>query len=139
MRNLAFVGFALAACWTASGATDVRRVAMPPRLVRGDTNVRRLGPWDSAAWIWRKDASLPPGGEFIRFRKEFSADGKSPLRFHVSADEPLRHRHTPHVRCAGGGPAGGQRESDERKVSQGSSFTRMFRKRTGIVWPRKPM
>jgi len=68
-------------------ATDVRRVMMPPRNVRGDTNVRRLGPWDSAAWIWRKDAPLPAGGEFVRFRREFSADGKSPLRFHLSADE----------------------------------------------------
>ena len=87
MRYLALVGFALATCWTASGAADVRRVTMPPRLVRGDTNVRRLGPWDSAAWIWRKDAPLPAGGEFVRFRKEFSADGKFPLRFHVSADE----------------------------------------------------
>ena len=57
------------------GAADVRRVAMPQRLDRGDTSVRRLGPWDSAAWIWRKDAPLPPGGEFVRFRKEFSADG----------------------------------------------------------------
>ena len=87
MRYLALVGFALAACWTASDAADVRRVSMSPRLVPGDTNVRRLGPWDSAAWIWRKDAPLPPGGEFVRFRKAFSADGKSPLRFHVSADE----------------------------------------------------
>ena len=68
-------------------ATDVRRVIISPRNVRGDTNVRRLGPWDSAAWIWRKDAPLPAGGEFVRFRREFSADGKSPLRFHLSADE----------------------------------------------------
>ena len=70
-----------------ANAAEVRRVAMPPRNVRGDTNVRRLGPWDSAAWIWRKDAPLPAGGEFVRFRREFSADGKSPLRFHLSADE----------------------------------------------------
>lgn len=74
--------------WTIlCGADDVRRVAMPQRFVRGDTNVRRLGPWDSAAWIWRKDTPLPAGGEFVRFRKEFFADGKSSLRFHVSADE----------------------------------------------------
>ena len=79
---------ALSVGWTVlCGADDVRRVAMPQRLVRSDTNVRRLGPWDSAAWIWRKDIPLAPGGEFVRFRKEFSADGKSPLRFHVSADE----------------------------------------------------
>ena len=71
----------------ATGAAEVRRVMMPPRLERGDTNVRRLGPWDSAAWIWRDDAPLPPGGEFVRFRKAFSADGRAPLRFHVSADE----------------------------------------------------
>ena len=71
----------------ASMGVEVHRVIMPPRLARSDTNVRRLGPWDSAAWIWRKDAPLPSGGEFLRFRKAFSADGRSPLRFHVSADE----------------------------------------------------
>ena len=79
---LAVAGFVQSA-----DAVDVRRVMMPPRNVRGDTNVRRLGPWDSAAWIWRRDSPLPAGGEFVRFRREFSADGKSPLRFHVSADE----------------------------------------------------
>lgn len=66
---------------------EVRRAAMPPRLVRGDTNVRRLGPWDSAAWIWRKEAPMPPGGEFVRFRRRFTSDGRDHLRFHVSADE----------------------------------------------------
>ena len=71
----------------ASMGVEVHRVIMPPRLARSDTNVRRLGPWDSAAWIWRKDVPLPSGGEFLRFRKAFSADGRSPLRFHVSADE----------------------------------------------------
>ena len=60
---------------------------MSPRLVRGDTNVRRLGPWDSASWIWRKDETLPQSGEFVRFRKKFFADGKTHLRFHISADE----------------------------------------------------
>ena len=71
----------------AAEAIEVRRVAMPPRAVRGDTNVRRLAPWDSADWIWTRDIPLPQCGEFVRFRKVFSADGRSPLRFHVSADE----------------------------------------------------
>ena len=86
-RGWALALFVAMICHADASDVFCRRVAMPPRLVRGDTNVRRLGPWDSAAWIWRKDAPLPPGGEFVRFRKEFSADGKSPLRFHVSADE----------------------------------------------------
>ena len=68
---------------------NATRIAAPgvPRQVRGDTNVRRLGPWDSAAWVWRKDAPLPPGGEFVRFRCAFEAADAAPLRFHVSADE----------------------------------------------------
>ena len=65
----------------------VKRVMMPPRLVRSSTNVRQLGPWDDAAWVWAKDTPLPAEGEFLRFRKTFTADGITPLRFHVSADE----------------------------------------------------
>ena len=85
--STALAAFLICSCVLPASASEVRRVTMPPRLQRGDTNVRRLGPWDSAAWIWRADAPLPPGGEFVRFRKAFPADGKSPLRFHVSADE----------------------------------------------------
>ena len=62
MRSTWWLAAALSVVWTLlCGADDVRRVAMPQRLVRGDTSVRRLGPWDSAAWIWRKDAPLPRG------------------------------------------------------------------------------
>ena len=86
-RRVFVIMLTLAGFGQSADAAEVRRVMMPPRNVRGDTNVRRLGPWDSAAWIWRKDAPLPSGGEFVRFRKTFSADGKSPLRFHVSSDE----------------------------------------------------
>ena len=68
-------------------AAEVRRVKLPPRNARGLTGQVQLAPFDSAAWIWRADEPLPQGGEFVRFRKAFSADGATPLRFHVSADE----------------------------------------------------
>jgi len=68
---------------------------------RGDENVRRVQPIDSAAWIW---ADVPvnwgescigngPGSDrdvfkprFFRLRRAFSSAGE-PLRFDVSADE----------------------------------------------------
>ena len=87
MRRAVIATIALFCLTIATGAAEVRRVMMSPRFERGDTNVRRLGPWDSASWIWRDDAPLPPCGEFLRFRKAFSADGRTPLRFHISADE----------------------------------------------------
>ena len=65
----------------------VRRIVLPPRDSRGATGIVRLGPWDAAKWVWCEAEPLPPGGQFLRFRKEFNADGKTPLRFHVSADE----------------------------------------------------
>ena len=63
---------------------EVRRAAMPPRLVRGDTNVRRLGPWDSAAWIWRKEVPMPPSGDLFLKRLDLwmgfvRQDLKTPL------------------------------------------------------------
>jgi len=87
-------GWGVLACALAMGVvcsveavSEVRRVAMPPRLVRGSTNLRQLAPWDAATWIWAAPAPLPPGGEFLRFRKAFTVTEDAPLRFHLSADE----------------------------------------------------
>ena len=66
---------------------DVRRVILPERLSRGNTGVEPLSPIDRAAWLAPADAAIPPGGLFLRFRRPFEADGATPLRFHVSADE----------------------------------------------------
>ena len=76
--STALAAFLICSCVLPASASEVRRVTMPPRLQRGDTNVRRLGPWDSAAWIWRADAPLPPGGEFVRFRKAFPPTANRP-------------------------------------------------------------
>ncbi len=83
---VAFLSLALLSALAAAGA-DVRRVILPERLSRGNTGVEPLSPIDRAAWLAPADASVPPGGLFLRFRRAFEADGTAPLRFHVSADE----------------------------------------------------
>ena len=80
------IALCIAAAALSLGAA-AERTSLPARAVRGDTNIRRLAPFDSAAWIWAKDRAMPQGGEFLRFRCKFLADGRSPLKFHVSADE----------------------------------------------------
>ena len=81
----------------------VRQIFRPERLNRGDANVHRIQPIDSASWIWSPDepvwgvssdkdawnvrfgiTSYP--SSFYRFRRRFDFDG-TPLRFDVSADE----------------------------------------------------
>ena len=88
MMKLAFVAMSLVVGAIASKAADeVRRVILPERLERGNTAVVPLSPVDSAAWIAPAGKTVPKGGLFLKFRKEFDADGVTPLRFHVSADE----------------------------------------------------
>ena len=83
---VAILSLSLLTALAAPGA-EVRRVILPERLSRGNTGVAPLSPMDNAAWLAPADASLPPGGLFLRFRRAFEADGATPLRFHVSADE----------------------------------------------------
>ena len=81
-------------------AADVKQIFLPERHVRGNVNIEPVQPIDEAAWIWLPGhdewgaatlfAGFRPvkdsGGTFVRFRKEFTADG-TPLRIDVSADE----------------------------------------------------
>ena len=67
--------------------SEFKRVILPERLERGNTAIVPLSPVDSAAWIAPADRTIPKEGLFLKFRKEFDADGVTPLRFHVSADE----------------------------------------------------
>ena len=54
---------------------EVRRVILPERLECGNTAVVPLSPVDSAAWIAPAGKTVPKGGLFLKFRKEFDADG----------------------------------------------------------------
>ena len=65
----------------------VRKIEQPRCLFRGTTGINAKYPFDAAAWIWGEEKMIPPDGEFLRFRRSFAADGKTPLRFYVSADE----------------------------------------------------
>lgn len=81
------VCLAVALSGVSVSAAEVRRVVLPERLVRGDTSILPLSPIDKVSWIASRDTTVPAGGLFLKFRKTFTADGITPLRFHVSADE----------------------------------------------------
>ena len=88
-------------CAAGVSAAEAKRTFRAERNVRGDENVSRVQPIDSAAWIW---ADMPPIWQnqcigrvagiprdivmprFFRFSKTFAALGV-PLRIDVSADE----------------------------------------------------
>jgi len=72
---------------SAAAAPVVERVILPERLSRGNTAIAPLSPVDNACWIAPRDTSVPAGGLFLRFRKDFESDGSTPLRFHLTADE----------------------------------------------------
>ena len=84
MKRLLFACCLFALC---APASEVKRIILPERLTRGNTAIVPMSPIDRAAWIAPADTALPPGGLFLKFRKDFAADGRTPLRFHVSADD----------------------------------------------------
>ncbi|HNX34756.1 MAG TPA: alpha-L-rhamnosidase [Kiritimatiellia bacterium] len=91
--------------------TRVERVFLPERLVRGNTGMAAVQEIDSASWIWHPtvNGDLERGKRvsefvgrkqviyrfsprwddtvFLRFKNTFTADGKTPVRIHVSGDE----------------------------------------------------
>ena len=107
----AVIGVLAGCACCAFSATRVERVFLPERLVRGNTGIASVQEIDSAAWVWhptvngdfergkrvsefvgRKQAvyRFSPRWDdnvFLRFKNTFTADGKAPLRIHVSADE----------------------------------------------------
>lgn len=89
MKNVTLLGSMMVAlmCGASVFAAKVERMMLPERLSRGNTAIAPQSPIDNAAWISPRDSDVPNGGLFLRFRKDFQADGKSELKFHVSADE----------------------------------------------------
>lgn len=78
----------LAAALTARPlAEGVERIPCADILATGHANLRPRVLADEADWIWHPSPGVPPGGRFLRFRRDFESDGKSPLEFEVSADE----------------------------------------------------
>lgn len=112
MKRTWLAGALLLACvGGARSETRVERVFLPERLVRGNTGIAGVQPIDDASWVWHPavNGDLERGQRisqfvgrkqviyrfsprwddavFLRFRRAFEADGKAPLRLHVSADE----------------------------------------------------
>lgn len=68
---------------------NVKRIFLPPRYSRGNTNVTKIQPIDYAAWVWHPALvdelpGLKPRA--VRFSNSFEATGGK-LIFHISADE----------------------------------------------------
>jgi hypothetical protein len=67
------------------------RIFRPQRVTCGETSLRHLSLFDSAAWITHQDLAaeyVPQVMRVVRFRKTFTVEDPAvPLEFDVSADE----------------------------------------------------
>ena len=113
MSRQAFKALVLLSVLPLFGWSGVRseRIFRPSRDTRGNTGARVMQPLDACEWIAHPahcDADIPPGGLFLRFRREFESDG-SPLELDVSADE--RYVLFVDGERIGRGPARGWREN----------------------------
>lgn len=74
-----------------AGVLSCERIIRPARVSRGETNIKRLSLFDSAAWITHpdlKNETVPPALRVVRFRREFTVDKSNPtFEIDVSADE----------------------------------------------------
>lgn len=82
---------------------ETERIFRPVRNTRGNTNIMKIQPIDSASWIWHKDDLAMSGGAgeishlaqkdasvcpVMVFEKDFEVkDGEKPFEIDVSADE----------------------------------------------------
>jgi len=85
ITRLSAVFLALAAVAVSFEAAG-ERLMRPPRETMGATNLIPVQEIDEADWIWSESSPAEDATVFVRFRKDFVADG-SPLVLDVSADE----------------------------------------------------
>ncbi len=75
---------------SAAEAPSVTRVFRAARPTRGNTNIIRQQPIDSASWIWHpdwKDETTVTEGRFLKFRNRFTLPTATNVTIDVSADE----------------------------------------------------
>ena len=101
MNKIVFIGVALFFSMTMFAGTE--RFFRPARNTRGNTNLVKIQPIDSAAWIWHGDDLAQAGGSVLvsmdakaagvecpvmLFEKDFEVKaGEEPFEIDVSADE----------------------------------------------------
>ena len=84
-KQLTVVLAAVVLCGQSAVAAE--RIFREARHSRGNTNVLKVQPIDSASWLWTGE-SVPADGAFLKFRRRFHAKKDAPkLIFDISADE----------------------------------------------------